>query len=112
MISIYYVYNRKHSPKALLNKYPRHAIYGTMDLFVQGLEIVTGVQPITVIDLVSQGFNHPFNPDVEGLTASELDKIVDELLSTNHTSTDSEVQITASMSKYIYETRFKPLEEI
>jgi hypothetical protein len=91
----YYIYDTAQAPEALKNKYPNAAQYLTATLFVEGIELVTGVKPAEVVDLTV----------LETLT--ELDAAVDQLLAPEPPATNAEVQITKAQGNYLYETRFK-----
>ena len=108
MIPKYYIYDASHAPEALLAKHPKPAVYGTALLFVEGLEIVTGVAPSLVYDLASLGFNHPFIEGGAGLTAEQLIATATQLFAPEPPATGSEVQATKGQADYIYEVMFKP----
>ena len=64
--------------------------------------------PPSVVNLASLGFNHPFVEGAEGLTAEQLDSMVDSLFDPVPPPTAAEVRIRQDQADYIYETRFKP----
>ena len=107
MIPMYYIYDTLLAPEELKAKHPNAAVYSTITLFVTGAENPTGI-----VDLASIPFNHPFDPDGVGITAAQLDSMVDSLLSPIPPATTDEVQISKAQARYLYETRFKPAEEI
>jgi hypothetical protein len=106
MIPKYYIYDTALAPEELTAKYPQAATYATITLFVSG-----ATEPSGVVDLANMGFNHPFDEDGEGLTAQQLDAMVDRLLAPEPPATADEVQISKVQADYLYETRFKPVEE-
>jgi len=99
----YYIYDTAQAPEQLLGMYPHAATYDTITLFVSGAN-----NPPAVVDIASLGFNHPYNEEGTGLTAAELDAMVDGLLAPEPPPTDSEVWISKAQASYLYETRFKP----
>ena len=99
----YYIYDTAQAPEQLLGMYPHAATYDTITLFVSGAN-----NPPAVVDIASLGFNHPYNEEGTGLTAEELDAMVDGLLAPEPPPTDSEVWISKAQASYLYETRFKP----
>jgi hypothetical protein len=103
MQQIYYVYHTPYAPAELTNLHPFAATYLTITLFVTG-----AANPPSVVDLASLGFNHPFAEGAEGLTAEQLDSMVDSLFSPVPPPTNAEVRIRQDQSDYIYLTRFKP----
>jgi hypothetical protein len=102
-IPLYYVYDTALAPSELIAKHPHAATYATITLFVTGASITTGI-----VNLASMGFNHPFEADATGMTAEQLDAIVDRLLDPVPPATADEVQISKVQANYLYETRFKP----
>jgi hypothetical protein len=104
----HYIYHVDHAPLELLNRFPHAARYVSIILFVEGVEIVTGVAPVGVVNLAAIPFNHPFDSEGQGLTADEFDAMVDSLLSTDTPFTNDEVQISKTQTEYLYNTRFKP----
>jgi hypothetical protein len=102
-IPIFYVYDTALAPEELKANHPHAAQYSTITLFVTGAESPTGI-----VDLASMGFNHPFDADATGITAEQLDAIVDRLLDPIPPATADEVQISKVQANYLYETRFKP----
>ena len=52
------------------------------------------------------GFNHPYSEEGTGLTAQQLDDMVDSLLTSNQLG--SEIQMSKPQGRYLYDTRFKP----
>jgi hypothetical protein len=54
------------------------------------------------------GFNYPYDEEGTGLTAAELDLMVDALLAPEPPPTDAEVWISKAQASYLYDTRFKP----
>ena len=112
-MSKYYVYDTAQAPEALVAKHPNAAVYGTITLFVTSHEELTGVpQEAGVVDLAAMGLNHPYDVEGEGLTAAEFDVVVDGLFAPEPPPTAAEVQLSAAQANYIYDTRFKPAEEI
>ena len=99
----YYIYDTTQAPEQLLGMYPHAATYDTITLFVSGAN-----NPPAVVDIASLGFNHPYNEEGAGLTAAELDAMVDGLLAPEPPPTDAEVWISKAQASYLYETRFKP----
>ena len=99
----YYIYDTELAPKQLLAMYPHAAAYDTITLFVSGAN-----NPPAVVDIASLGFNYPYNDEGTGLTAAELDVMVDGLLAPEPPPTSDEVQISKAQASYLYETRFKP----
>jgi hypothetical protein len=103
----YYIYDTAQAPEQLLAMYPHAATYDTITLFVSGAN-----NPTSVVDIASLGFNYPYDDDGTGLTAEELDAMVDGLLAPEPPPTADEVQISKAQASYLYETRFKPEAEI
>ena len=101
----YYIYDTALAPESLLAKHPHPAKYETISLFVEGAQNPTGV-----VDIASMGFNHPFDVEGTGLTAEQLDVMVDGLLAPEPPPTTDEVQLSKVQARYLYETRFKPVE--
>ena len=99
----YYIYDTAQAPEQLLGMYPHAATYDTITLFVSGAN-----NPPAIVDIASLGFNHPYDDEGTGLTAAELDAMVDGLLAPEPPPTDSEVWISKAQASYLYETRFKP----
>jgi hypothetical protein len=102
-IPVYYLYDTAQAPEALKATHPHAATYETVTLFVTG-----AVNPTGVVDLKIP-FNHPYEEGGEGLTAAQLDGIVDRMLAPTPPPTADEVQISKEMCFYLYETRFKPV---
>ena len=104
----YTIYNKALAPQALLTRYPRAITYAddSVYLFADSLQELTGTPAEHVIDMKELGFNYPFVEGADGLTESELNSMVDSLLSSTHTG--SEVQLSKTQGRYLYETRFKP----
>jgi hypothetical protein len=102
----HYIYHVDHAPSELLNKFPHAARYASIILFVEGIEIVTGVAPTGIVNLAAIPFNHPFDNEGQGITAAQFDAMVDSLLSTDTPFTSDEVQISKTQTEYIYKTRF------
>ena len=105
MQQIYYVYHTPYVPAELTNLHPFAATYLTITLFVTG-----AANPPSVVDLASLGFNYPFVEGAEGLTAAELDEMVDSLFNPLPPPTAAEVRIRQDQADYLYETRFKPTD--
>ena len=99
----YYIYDTAQAPEQLLGMYPHAATYDTITLFVSGAN-----NPPAVVDISSLGFKYPYDDEGTGLTAAELDAMVDGLLAPEPPPTDSEVWISKAQASYLYETRFKP----
>ena len=102
-IEFYAVYHTAFAPQELKDENPFAPNYATVTLFVEG-----ATNPSGVVDLKSMPFNHPYVEGNAGLTAVQLDGIVDRLLAPEPPATSDEVQISLQMADYIYETRFKP----
>ena len=105
MQQIYYVYHTPYAPAELTNLHPFAAKYLTITLFVTG-----AVNPPSVVDLASLGFNYPFVGGAEGLAAAELDAMIDSLFNPLPPPTAAEVRIRQDQADYLYETRFKPTD--
>ena len=103
----YYIYDTALAPEQLLGMYPHAATYETITLFVSGAN-----NPPAVVDIASLGFNYPYDDEGTGLTAAELDAMVDALLAPEPPPTDAEVWISKAQASYLYETRFKPQENL
>ena len=103
----YYIYDTAQAPAELTALHPFAAVYSTITLFVTG-----ALNPPAVLDLASLGFNYPYREDDTGLTAGQLDSMVDSLLSQTPPPSDSEVWISKVQADYLYETRFKPAPEL
>ena len=101
----YYVYHTPYAPVELTVLHPFAAAYLTITLFVTG-----AANPPSVVDLASLGFNHPFTEGAEGLTAEQLDSMVDSLFDPVPPPTAAEVRIRQDQADYIYLTRFKPTD--
>ena len=99
----YYIYDTAQAPEQLLGMYPHAATYDTITLFVSGAN-----NPPAVVDIASLGFNYPYDDEGTGLTAAELDAMVDGLLAPEPPPTDAEVWISKAQASYLYDTRFKP----
>ena len=99
----YYIYDTAQAPEQLLGMYPHAATYDTITLFVSGAN-----NPPAVVDIASLGFNYPYDDEGTGLTAAELDVMVDSLLAPEPPPTDAEVWISKAQASYLYDTRFKP----
>jgi hypothetical protein len=102
----YYIYDTAHAPAELTSLHPFAAVYSTITLFVTG-----AANPPAVLDLASLGFNHPYSEAGAGLTAEQLNAMVDGLLSPTPPPTADEVWISKVQADYLYETRFKPVDE-
>jgi hypothetical protein len=102
----YYIYDTLNAPAELVILHPLAAVYSTITLFV-----TCAANPPAVLDLASLGFNHPYNEDDTGLTAEQLNAMVDGLLSPTPPPTADEVWISKVQADYLYETRFKPVYE-
>jgi hypothetical protein len=99
----YYIYDTALAPEELLGMYPHAATYDTITLFVSGAN-----NPPAVVDIASLGFNHPYNEEGTGLTAAELNAMVDSLLAPEPPPTDAEVWISKAQARHIREVMFKP----
>ena len=109
----YYVYDTAQAPEALTAKHPNAAVYGSITLFVTSYEELTGVpQEAGIVDLASMGLNHPYDAESEGLTVAQFDGVVDGLFAADPPPTAAEVHISQAQANYIYETRFKPADEV
>jgi hypothetical protein len=102
----YYVYDTAQAPAELTALHPFAAVYSTITLFVTGASAPSGI-----VNIAEMGFNHPYDPDGVGLTAEQLDTMVNSLLSSTPPPTSDEVWISKIQADYIYKTRFKPTEE-
>ena len=102
----HYIYHVDHAPLELLNKFPYAARYASIILFVEGMEIVTGVAPAGIVNLADIPIRSAFNILGEGITYAQFDAMVDSLLSTDTPFTSDEVQISKTQTEYIYNTRF------
>ena len=107
MSHIYTVYNKDLAPSELLVRYPLAATYagGSVYLFADTLEELTGSPALSIVDIASLGFNYPYDGGEQGLTEAQLNSMVDSLLADSHTG--SEVQLSKKQGRYLYETRFK-----
>ena len=105
-IPMYYVYDTAQAPTELTALHPFAAEYASITLFVTG-----AANPPAVLDLASMGFNHPYNEEGTGLTVEQLNAMVDSLLSPTPPPTSDEVWISKVQANYLYETRFKPVDE-
>jgi hypothetical protein len=103
----YYIYDTAQAPSELTTLHPFAAVYASITLFVTG-----AVNPPAVLDIASMGFNHPYDADGTGLTVTQLDGIVDSLLSPTPPPTADEVHISKVQADYLYATRFKPVDEL
>ena len=101
----YYIYDTLLAPDELKAKHPNAATYETITLFVTGSD-----NPAGVVELASIPFNYPFDVDGVGMTAAQLDGMVDSLLAPEPPATTDEVQISKVQANYLYETRFKPTD--
>ena len=101
----YYIYHTPYAPEELTALHPFAATYATITLFVTG-----AANPPGVVDLASLGFNHPYSDEGTGLTAKELNAMVDSLLAPEPPPTNSEVWISKVQADYLYITRFKPTD--
>ena len=106
-IEFHSVYYLPFASQELKDDHPFFAIHGNLALFVTSAK-----NPSGIVDLKTMPFNHPYIHGNPGLTAAQLDGIVDGLLSDKTPFTSDEVQIGLKMSDYIYETRFKPSPEL
>ena len=106
--TIYTLYAVEHCPQAMLDKYPKPATYadGSLYLFGETLEQVSGTPAELIIDVSAYGFNYPYVEGEAGLTAEQLDAEVDRLLGI---MSEGEVHLSKSQGKYLYESRFKPV---
>ena len=102
----YYVYDTEQAPAELIALHPFAAVYASITLFVTG-----AANPPAVLDIASLGFNHPYDEEGTGLTVEQLDSMVDSLLSPTPPPTSDEVWISKVQADYLYETRFKPVDE-
>jgi len=103
----YYIYDTALAPEEMTARHPNAATYESITLFVTGSDNPTGI-----VDLASMGFNHPYDEEGTGLTALQLDTMVDGLLAPEPPPTTDEVQISKAQANYLYETRFKPEPEV
>ena len=108
MSHVYTIYNKNSAPQALLTRYPKAAMYadGTVYLFGDTLESLTGTPAPVIIDIAAMGFNYPYAEGAEGMTELELNTMVDSLLADKVTG--SEVQMSHAQGRYLYDTRFRP----
>ena len=102
----YYIYDTALAPAELTAMHPYAATYASITLFVTG-----AANPPAILDLASMGFNYPYNEEGTGLTSEQLDAMVDSLLSPVPPATSAEVWISKVQADYLYETRFKPVDE-
>ncbi len=102
----YAIYHTPFAPKELTALHPYAATYATVTLFVTGAK-----NPPNIVDL-KMPFNHPYVEGNAGITAEQLNAIVDRLLAPEPPPTSDEVQISIPMADYLYETRFKPKPEL
>ena len=107
MIPRYYIYDTALAPEELKLKHPNAATYLTTNLFVTG-----STNPAGVVDIANMGFNHPYVEGAVGITAAQLDEMIDGLLAPLPPATDEEVWLSKVQANYLYETRFKPAEAI
>ncbi len=103
-MEFYAIYHTPFAPEELTALHPYAATYATVTLFVTGAK-----NPPAIVDLKIP-FNHPYVEAGAGITAEQLDAIVDRLLAPEPPVTADEVQISIPMADYLYETRFKPTE--
>jgi hypothetical protein len=102
----YAIYHTPFAPEELTALHPYAATYDTVTLFVTGAK-----NPLGIVDL-KLPFNHPYVEGGAGITAEQLDCIVDRLLAPEPPPTSDEVQLSIPMADYLYETRFKPKPEL
>ncbi len=102
-IEYYAIYHTPFAPQELKDKHAFAPEYASITLFVTG-----ATNPPGIVDLKSMPFNHPYVEGNLGLTALQLDGIVDRLFAPEPPPTPDEVQISLPMADYLYETRFKP----
>ena len=88
MSHVYTIYNKDLAPQALLTRYPKAAMYadGTVYLFGDTLETLTGTPAPSIIDMNALGFNYPYVEGADGLTEAELNAMVDNLLACTSSS--------------------------
>jgi hypothetical protein len=101
-MEFYAIYHTPFAPEELTILHPYAATYDTVTLFITG-----AANPSGIVDLKIP-FNHPYLEGGAGITAEQLDAIVDRLLAPEPLPTADEVQISIPMANYLYETRFKP----
>ena len=95
----YTIYAVNHCPAEMLAKHPTPACYAEkrVYLFGESLREVAGIEPENVVDI-----------EAMELTNEELDAYVDYLLTVLDSS---EVKLSKAQGRYLYDTRFKPIEE-
>jgi hypothetical protein len=103
-MEFYAIYHTPFAPEELTALHPYAATYDTVTLFV-----TSAVNLPAIVDLKIP-FNYPYVEGGPGITAEQLDAIVDRLLAPEPPPTRAEVQISIPMADYLYETRFKPIE--
>tara|TARA_R110002126_G_scaffold34517_3_gene106809 strand:+ start:2504 stop:2848 length:345 start_codon:yes stop_codon:yes gene_type:complete len=108
---MYYIYHKDHVPEQVANRHKYHAIYGDFYLFISGIERETGIPPENVLDVASMGFNHPYDPEGEGLTGEQLLALFANLASPDYVQTGAEGHLLEPQGKYIQEMLFPPAEE-
>ena len=102
---MYSVFTVKFCPEEMLYKYPTPSTFaqGSLYLFGESFKEVTDRDSDIIIDISKLGFNHPFHDDDSGLTNTELDVLIDELIAI---SGEGEVILSPSQGEYLYDTRF------
>ena len=111
---MYCIYTAGFEPESFQSRYPNRAVYladeatGYAGVYCYGdsLLTLTGTAADNIADIAVLGFNHPFDAEGEGLTAEQLDGMMDGLLAGVPTSV--EVQLSRAQGKYLYATRFIP----
>jgi hypothetical protein len=103
-MEFYAIYHTPFAPDELKNKHKFAPEYDTVTLYIEG-----ATNPSGIVDLKIP-FNHPYVEGGAGITAEQLNVIVDRLLAPEPPVTADEVQISIPMADYLYETRFKPIE--
>jgi hypothetical protein len=103
-IQVYYLYHTLFLPEEKKADHPHAARYGDVVLLVTGAENPTGIVDLKI------PFNHPYVEGGAGITAVQLEGIIDRMLSPETPFTADEVQINKEMIFYLYETRFKPID--
>tara|TARA_R110000851_G_scaffold295998_1_gene451010 strand:- start:165 stop:488 length:324 start_codon:yes stop_codon:yes gene_type:complete len=105
IIPSYYVHYTDLAPAELTELYPTPAKYGRFSLFITGEE-----NPASVVDIASMGFNYPFTNTGSGLTAAQLDTIIDTALDKDTPSTADQYKISKVQVNYLHKSRVKQID--
>ena len=106
----YYIYHKDWVPFPVSNKHKWPARYGDFNLYVESLEIITGVPAENIEDLSLAGLNHPFVADEPGVTGPQLDDLIMGYMHPSAVQIGAEGHIQKLQAHYLYKTRFKPIE--